>query len=375
MISDIVMSVLCLILSFGIQSSSVMLDRVESCFALRILFKCQLLFSQEKMRRHLDDHPSLNSFSGLFNSSSNNHNSTPPSNSRVLDVRNLNSHVNSAGQFHPSRTPPASPVNSVANNANKPPPSRQPLALIQETVHAVGDTGNNSEMQSGIQFSIPSGYQARVAAATTLSQGNLGHSQPPSTVHHSLSAQTQAHSNTQIVHPIQANSQPQAHAAQMQGHHQMQFQRLKVEDALSYLDQVKYKFGSQPQVYNDFLDIMKEFKSQSIDTPGVIQRVSNLFRGHPELIVGFNTFLPPGYRIEVQPNEQVQVSIPGSNIAGTGPTSLTIHPTGPPTATHHPPPTQPPSTNHNQHSTGALPLNAKRQRAQQLLDIKKRLFR
>lgn len=40
------------------------------------------------------------------------------------------------------------------------------------------------------------------------------------------------------------------------------FQRLKVEDALNYLDQVKYKFGNQPQVYNDFLDIMKEFKSQ-----------------------------------------------------------------------------------------------------------------
>lgn len=59
---------------------------------------------------------------------------------------------------------------------------------------------------------------------------------------------------------------------------QAQFQRLKVEDALGYLDQVKYKFGNQPQVYNDFLDIMKEFKSQSIDTPGVIQRVSNLFK-------------------------------------------------------------------------------------------------
>ncbi|XP_068579276.1 uncharacterized protein [Cebidichthys violaceus] len=42
-----------------------------------------------------------------------------------------------------------------------------------------------------------------------------------------------------------------------------QFKRLKVEDALSYLDQVKLRFGNQPQVYNDFLDIMKEFKSQS----------------------------------------------------------------------------------------------------------------
>jgi len=85
------------------------------------------------------------------------------------------------------------------------------------------------------------------------------------------------------------------------------FQRLKVEDALSYLDQVKYKFGNQPQVYNDFLDIMKEFKSQSIDTPGVIARVSSLFRGHPELIVGFNTFLPPGYKIEVHSNDSVRI--------------------------------------------------------------------
>lgn len=88
---------------------------------------------------------------------------------------------------------------------------------------------------------------------------------------------------------------------------QQQFQKLKVEDALSYLDQVKYKFGNQPQVYNDFLDIMKEFKSQSIDTPGVIARVSDLFKGHPELIVGFNTFLPPGYKIEVQQNDQVKL--------------------------------------------------------------------
>lgn len=98
---------------------------------------------------------------------------------------------------------------------------------------------------------------------------------------------------------------------QQQQQQNQQFQRLKVEDALSYLDQVKYKFNDQPQVYNDFLDIMKEFKSQSIDTPGVIQRVSNLFRGHPELIVGFNTFLPPGYKIEIHANE-VNVSMPNS---------------------------------------------------------------
>ncbi len=99
--------------------------------------------------------------------------------------------------------------------------------------------------------------------------------------------------------PAAAGSTPAAAGGGAVGQGSAQFQRLKVEDALSYLDQVKYKFGNQPQVYNDFLDIMKEFKSQSIDTPGVIARVSCLFKGHPELIVGFNTFLPPGYKIEV----------------------------------------------------------------------------
>ena len=74
--------------------------------------------------------------------------------------------------------------------------------------------------------------------------------------------------------------------------------RFKIEDALSYLDQVKYRFRHQHQVYNNFLEIMKGFRSQSIDTPGVIARVSHLFRGDPDLILGFNTFLPPGYKIE-----------------------------------------------------------------------------
>lgn len=76
------------------------------------------------------------------------------------------------------------------------------------------------------------------------------------------------------------------------------YRPLNVKDALSYLDQVKIQFYNQADVYNNFLDIMKDFKLQSIDTPGVIDRVSTLFRGHPNLIQGFNTFLPPGYRIE-----------------------------------------------------------------------------
>ena len=74
---------------------------------------------------------------------------------------------------------------------------------------------------------------------------------------------------------------------------------LRVEDALMYLDQVKIEFGDRPHIYNEFLDIMKTFKSQAIDTPGVIRRVASLFHGNKRLVLGFNTFLPEGYRIEL----------------------------------------------------------------------------
>lgn len=75
--------------------------------------------------------------------------------------------------------------------------------------------------------------------------------------------------------------------------------KLKVEDALFYMDRVKYEFSNQPEVYSDFLDLLKEFKTKRIDTLGVIARISNLFRGHPELILGFNMWLPPSHQIEL----------------------------------------------------------------------------
>ncbi|GAA5869035.1 hypothetical protein JCM3774_002456 [Rhodotorula dairenensis] len=92
---------------------------------------------------------------------------------------------------------------------------------------------------------------------------------------------------------------------------------LNVRDALSYLDRVKYTFADQTQVYDRFLTIMKDFKSQGIDTPGVIDRVSTLFRGHPSLIQGFNTFLPPGYRIECSVSNEPGTGPDGQPAGGT----------------------------------------------------------
>jgi len=85
-----------------------------------------------------------------------------------------------------------------------------------------------------------------------------------------------------------------------------QTRELKVEDALLYLDQVKVEFADKPHVYNEFIQLMKKFKAQSIDTPGVIERVKSLFRGHNKLILGLNAFLPEGeeYKIKITAEDE-----------------------------------------------------------------------
>jgi|TARA_R110002003_G_scaffold126_27_gene11691 paired amphipathic helix protein Sin3a len=101
------------------------------------------------------------------------------------------------------------------------------------------------------------------------------------------------------------------------------------QDALSYLDQVKVQFADHPDVYNRFLDIMKDFKSGAIDTPGVIERVSTLFAGNPNLIQGFNTFLPPGYKIECGTNgdpNAIRVTTPMGTMVSTMPQARPLSP-------------------------------------------------
>ena len=105
---------------------------------------------------------------------------------------------------------------------------------------------------------------------------------------------------------------------------------LRVEDALLYLDQVKMEFGDQPHIYNEFLDIMKTFKTQQLDTPGVIRRVSSLFRGNRKLVLGFNTFLPEGYKIEIPLDGD---GPPVAVYRAPGQASVT-HILGPPSAAH-----------------------------------------
>ncbi|KAF2459835.1 hypothetical protein BDY21DRAFT_336623 [Lineolata rhizophorae] len=170
----------------------------------------------------------------------------------------------------------------------------QPVAVAPHTIHGPnGILGGGSAPQSGpnhlaAPLGGPSGPGPMFGTGPV--QQNEGVQR--------MQAQGQP-SQQQLLAPFmpgppmpQQQQAQQAHIAIGQG------QQPILNDALSYLDQVKVRFSEQPDVYNKFLDIMKDFKSGAIDTPGVIERVSGLFTGHPQLIQGFNTFLPPGYKIE-----------------------------------------------------------------------------
>ncbi|XP_010936782.1 paired amphipathic helix protein Sin3-like 3 isoform X2 [Elaeis guineensis] len=81
--------------------------------------------------------------------------------------------------------------------------------------------------------------------------------------------------------------------------------RATTDDALNYLQLVKDAFYDEPAKYETFLDIMKEFRSHRIDTATVATRVKHLFSGHPELIQGFNFFLPTEHQIPIYVREAV----------------------------------------------------------------------
>ena len=81
----------------------------------------------------------------------------------------------------------------------------------------------------------------------------------------------------------------------------------EIAKLVKFCYEVKRKFGDQPEDYKKFMKIMKDFKEKSIDTPDTIVHISHLFRDHPDLMVGFNVFLPPGYEIKVESKKAVSL--------------------------------------------------------------------
>lgn len=89
---------------------------------------------------------------------------------------------------------------------------------------------------------------------------------------------------------------------------------LEVTDALDFLSLVKVALQGTPDAYKRFVKLLRDCKSRSVGTEAVIENVSTLFKGHPNLIQGFNIFLPEGY--------QMGCTVDGLTITVTTPTSV-----------------------------------------------------
>jgi paired amphipathic helix protein Sin3a len=75
-------------------------------------------------------------------------------------------------------------------------------------------------------------------------------------------------------------------------------QQAFVDEALGYIRQVKMRFSNNPNVYEDFLEVLNKFKAHEIDTPAVMYGLIRLLSENPDLICNFNMFMPPGYRMD-----------------------------------------------------------------------------
>lgn len=76
--------------------------------------------------------------------------------------------------------------------------------------------------------------------------------------------------------------------------------KLTPDYTLAYLQAVK---DVDDHKFVGFLQLLKDFRIRKISVQEFVSRARDLFRGHPRLICGLNTFLPPRFNIQVQSDE------------------------------------------------------------------------
>jgi paired amphipathic helix protein Sin3a len=64
------------------------------------------------------------------------------------------------------------------------------------------------------------------------------------------------------------------------------------DHARNYVKKIKMRFGSQPQVYKAFLEILHTFHREQHTIQDVYAQVAKLFANHPDLLSEFAQFLP-----------------------------------------------------------------------------------
>jgi histone deacetylase complex regulatory component SIN3 len=77
-------------------------------------------------------------------------------------------------------------------------------------------------------------------------------------------------------------------------------------ESYSFLLEVREVFQDKREKYQQFLQLMIDFKDRTVDTEGVKEGVMELFKDHIHLISRFNIFLPPGHKIRLPSDDEQQ---------------------------------------------------------------------
>ncbi|EOA22001.1 hypothetical protein CARUB_v10002524mg, partial [Capsella rubella] len=64
------------------------------------------------------------------------------------------------------------------------------------------------------------------------------------------------------------------------------------DDAHAYLRAVRDHFHNDRKKYDDFIALLTKFKARKIDRADCVIGVRDLLQGQPDLVSGFNNFLP-----------------------------------------------------------------------------------
>ena len=73
---------------------------------------------------------------------------------------------------------------------------------------------------------------------------------------------------------------------------------MELEQALSYLVNMKKRFEDDPDTFDKFLNILDSYQQGQREVKEVWDEVSVLFAEHPDLIKDFTYFLPDGLKKE-----------------------------------------------------------------------------
>ena len=84
-------------------------------------------------------------------------------------------------------------------------------------------------------------------------------------------------------------------------------------ESMAYIREVKKTYAYVPEKYGKFMEILDKFHSKKLDEIRAIRKVVQLFQGHPNLILGFNQFLPEGYKIHMYNKSSCIIEHPGKN--------------------------------------------------------------